>query len=903
MKNLKKTNVLSFIFLLTLTGLLLTSCGQLQSLQDTKTDVCTVTFFATNSRQANPVSLDAEKLFYTLSYYQAENIENKRIIGEEEPISYRALTSARLELEEGVWTFELTAFSNTQAALSASVTKEIVKGNNSITFALKETEYGTGSIDVTLSFPSDNAVISKISAVLYDFYSNKVILAEKRLYPVPAENEGYYSVNYKTDVSEPIEKGMYILYFTFYGDTSGTLIIGTYPELVVVAPGTVSKSSPTTNDITKTYSITYNNMTAEDGTSYWTKTDTIPLTFNAYKTIILPLADTVQRKGYVFEGWYDNADFDGEPLSEISAGTENNVILYAKWERKKVEPAIIFEPKSIYKAGDTIELSASDEYGDIVKNSITWTAEMYYDGEIIENAVVITENELSIKLTDKNGTCQLKLTASFKDTQISNTFDIMMASTISITAENSIEIITNLSENANVYVTGEIGVNDILNIKSALRELYSPNNDIRVSLDLSETTGLLSIASEAFSYCTALSEVILPDTVTSIGSSAFSNCENLESITIREGLLSIGDSAFYGCHSLKTAILPEGLISIGNGVFYTCRALEYASIPSTVQTIGIGSFEECSSLEEVSFKASVLLVPEKTFFRCSSLREISIPEGIKEIQDYAFYSCNNLEAVSLPSTLTTIGENAFRECAFKNIDIPKNVNSIGNYAFHNCDSLLTVVIPEGIETIETGTFSTCSSLAKVTIPTSVTTIGNDAFSTCTALADIKIPESVTRIEYGAFQYCSALATISIPDTVKTIGERTFGDCDSLAYVKLPNGLETIEKMTFYKCKALASITIPNTVTKICNMAFEGCNSLASVTIPASVLKLGENASYDYGYSVFYECTLLSEVIFENISGWIEIDDNIEKGSIDVTDPAQNAELLKQIYICLNRTTE
>lgn len=903
MKNLKKTNVLSFIFLLTLTGLLLTSCGQLQSLQDTKTDVCTVTFFATNSRQANPVSLDAEKLFYTLSYYQAENIENKRIIGEEEPISYRALTSARLELEEGVWTFELTAFSNTQAALSASVTKEIVKGNNSITFALKETEYGTGSIDVTLSFPSDNAVISKISAVLYDFYSNKVILAEKRLYPVPAENEGYYSVNYKTDVSEPIEKGMYILYFTFYGDTSGTLIVGTYPELVVVAPGTVSKSSPTTNDITKTYSITYNNMTAEDGTSYWTKTDTIPLTFNAYKTIILPLADTVHRDGYIFEGWYDNADFDGEPLSEISAGTATNVILYAKWERKEVESEILFEPESTYRIGDSIELIASDNYGDIVKENITWTAEIYYAGEIIDNAIIINDNILTIALTDINGTCQLKLTANFNDTQISKLFDIVISPTLSVTSETIVETILSLTENTNIYVTGEIGVNDIANINTALSSLYSANSDIRVSLDLSETTGLLSIASEAFFYCKALSEVILPDTVTSIGSSAFYNCENLESITIKEGVLSIGNAAFNYCYALKAAVLPDGLISIGNSVFYNCNSLKLAAIPSTVQTIGTSTFEKCESLEEVSFDAPVLFLPERIFMGCYNLKEISIPEGIKEIQDSAFSGCNNLEAVSLPSTLTTIGKNAFSDCAFKNIDIPKNVNSIGNYAFYNCDSLSTVDIPEGIETIEAGTFSSCASLAKITLPNSVTVIGNSAFSSCSALADIKIPESVTKIEDSAFSNCSALASISIPDSVETIGQSTFSYCKSLAYVKLPQDLKVIESGTFYACYALPSITIPDTVTIIGNRAFSNCESLASVTIPASVLKLGENASYNYGYSVFYECTLLSEVIFENTSGWIEIDDNVEKGSIDVTDPAQNAELLKQIYICLSRTTE
>ena len=52
-----------------------------------------------------------------------------------------------------------------------------------------------------------------------------------------------------------------------------------------------------------------------------------------YNVLTLPLellAPT--REAYRFLGWYDNPDFNGEPISALAAGTRGDVTLYAKWE-------------------------------------------------------------------------------------------------------------------------------------------------------------------------------------------------------------------------------------------------------------------------------------------------------------------------------------------------------------------------------------------------------------------------------------------------------------------------------------------------------------------------------------------------------------------------------------------
>ena len=45
------------------------------------------------------------------------------------------------------------------------------------------------------------------------------------------------------------------------------------------------------------------------------------------------LFESIHKNGYKFVGWYDNAEFNGEPITVIPAGSHGNVELYAKWEQ------------------------------------------------------------------------------------------------------------------------------------------------------------------------------------------------------------------------------------------------------------------------------------------------------------------------------------------------------------------------------------------------------------------------------------------------------------------------------------------------------------------------------------------------------------------------------------------
>ena len=190
---------------------------------------------------------------------------------------------------------------------------------------------------------------------------------------------------------------------------------------------------------------------------------------------------------------------------------------------------------------------------------------------------------------------------------------------------------------------------------------------------------------------------------------------------------SIGDYAFSECTSLTSIVIPDSVTSIGVQAFSSCTSLTSIDIPDSVTSIGSFAFSYCRSLTNVTIGNGVTSIRDWAFHSCYSLTSITVDE-------------NNTAYASIDGNLynkdkTTLIQYAIGKTATE-FTIPDSVTSIGSYAFARCDSLTSIVIPDGVTSIGDNAFFWCDSLTSVTIGNSVTSIGDNAFAWCDSLTDV-----------------------------------------------------------------------------------------------------------------------------------------------------------------------
>ena len=407
-----------------------------------------------------------------------------------------------------------------------------------------------------------------------------------------------------------------------------------------------------------------------------------------------------------------------------------------------------------------------------------------------------------------------------------------------------------------------------------------------------------SIGQWAFSRCTRLTSVTIPNSVNSIGEGSFQWCDGLTSIVVEDG------NTYYdsrdGCNAIirtydnvliigcKNTIIPNSVMSIGEYAFRCCEGLTSITIPGNVINIGDQAFQSCGGLTSVTISNGVTNIGDHAFSSCSGLTSVTIPNSVTNIGVYAFSGCLGLTSVTISNGVTNIGDGAFSGCrGLTSIIIPNSVINIGDWMFSNCSGLTTVTISNSVTSIGKNAFWYCSGLTSVTIPSSVTTIGELAFGR-SGLTSVTIPNSVTSIGEKAFWECSDLTSVTIPNSVTDIGREAFYGCNRLTSVNIfdleawcnisfydnplqyahhlylngeevkevifPDGITAIKEI-FADCPNLTSVIIPNSVISIYERAFFGCSGLSSVSIPNSVMSIGRSA--------FEECRGLISITIPN----------------------------------------
>ena len=389
------------------------------------------------------------------------------------------------------------------------------------------------------------------------------------------------------------------------------------------------------------------------------------------------------------------------------------------------------------------------------------------------------------------------------------------------------------------------------------------------------TYAVTAIGMSAFSSCSELTCVNIPNTVTKIASSAFRYCTGITKITIPRSVTSLGSSAFGGCTGLTSISVPSSVTRVESFLFDDCSALTSVSLPSSLTSIPSYMFRNCTALASFTMPRSLTTIGESAFTGCTALTSVTLPGTIREIGESAFRGCTAMTSINFPNNITSIGQYAFYGCsALKSVTIPSTITAIDDYVFQGCSGMTSLTIPNTVTSIGYMTFMGCKSLSSLNIPYSVTNMSNYTFNGCTGLKSIVvqegnpvfdsregcnaiirtatntlmigcensfIPNTVTAIGDNAFAGCAGLTEINIPNSVTSIGATAFSSCTGLTEVILPNTITTIGYCTFTYCTSLTSIVIPESVTTISEGAFRACFALADITIPSSVTNIGYGA--------------------------------------------------------------
>lgn len=416
--------------------------------------------------------------------------------------------------------------------------------------------------------------------------------------------------------------------------------------------------------------------------------------------------------------------------------------------------------------------------------------------------------------------------------------------------------------------------------------VFKDNTEITSVSELQYFTALRSIGSSAFSGCTSLNAVVIPNFITSIGTAAFSGCSSLTSVTV-ELLTPLSiDSECFTNRANATLYVPVSGQALYQAADYW---KEFGSITAvdgnisfadaSVKSICVAQWDTNSD-GELSMSEAAAVTDIGTVFKSNStisaFNELQYFTELTSINYQAFYNCKNLTSIIIPGKVTTIDSHAFQGCSGLSsikveagntvFDSRDNCNAIirtsDNALIYGC---MNTVIPGTVTTIEGVAFNGCSNLKFIIIPSSVTYISSSAFGLCNGLDYISVEEGNTA--YDSRNNCNAvIRTMSnylavgtnntvIPEGVTSIGESAFSYRTGLTSIVLPSSLRTIYTNAFYYCTGLTSVILPKGLTSIEGSPFFGCSNLTAITIPGSVTSMS-------GYNIFAYCSKLVNVRVE-----------------------------------------
>ena len=458
--------------------------------------------------------------------------------------------------------------------------------------------------------------------------------------------------------------------------------------------------------------------------------------------------------------------------------------------------------------------------------------------------------------------------------------------------------------------------------------------------DVSLGQGIKVIGDRAFENCTSLQSITIPSSVISINDHVFDDCDALTAVYVADldwwckhnfgelyNVLYINGQK---ATEITDLVIPESITTLKKNAFRKWENLKSVTIPTSLTSIESGNFWGCGLFNAVhvkdiakwcsiNFLSNPLSYAKHLFMNGQEVKDLVIPEGVTAICKSAFSGGENLTSIAIPSSLKKIGSNAFSGCTGLNAVHIKNIAtwcgfefdsyldnplSQAHHLFMNGQEVKDLVIPEGVSSISKFAFYGCEGMTSIHIPTTLKSISDLAFNGCYGLTAVHIKDIAAwcGIEFGSnplstaqrlFMNGQEVTNLVIPEGVTTIRERAFQNCSSFVSVIVGNTVTDIEARAFNR-SSLKTVTLGSSVVNIIDFAFYDCPYLNTVNSLIKKPQIISNTAF--GHTDQETNTICTEPVgmtlyvpygtkgrYENTSGWKVFKNIVEMVNIEPID--------------------
>ncbi len=433
--------------------------------------------------------------------------------------------------------------------------------------------------------------------------------------------------------------------------------------------------------------------------------------------------------------------------------------------------------------------------------------------------------------------------------------------------------------------------------------------------------GITSIGEGAFYGLYSLKSVMLPYTLKEIGLAAFSCCTNLENINIPDSVKVIGEVAI-GETAIREFSFPEAIEGLplyneeSEGFdFNMCCYLESITVPEGAKNLEVFVSPINTSLRSVynrSMTSVALFDASGCYFDDSEIPKWFADEATAEfyglslaaaldsyiyddeeyqakyqqifleklIEKYGENYAENIPelvyAEEVPSFITVYcyegsAQEAYcKENGINYIIINPDHNCTDSDMSEKCDVCGANMCGENLVwTLNDGTLAISGTGAmydygynEETATDNYPDYSKVIVADCSFVTEsgpyvekLIVEDGVTYIGNSAFAGLTELKDVFLPGTLTTIGCTAFAVCASLDEIEIPDSVTAIGEEAFNECTALESVKLSDSLERIEAMTFLYCTSLKEITMHENVKYIGDSA--------FALCSALESVSIEN----------------------------------------